>query len=703
MFHADLLRVDKHNRHLLYAGLVFLTCYILLAIIAMRPVAAFDTFWHLQMGRDLIEQNLSPWVDHYSVRYEGNVIDPVPVMFQVLLYKFVNLFGEQDGFYYIRLFYITLMMLVLWVYFRKIQASAFVVFILLPLVVSAISLRIIIRPELFSFVFVVVCLMLYMSAQKKFATKEMLAICLLLLFWTSYHSPVLGYIIIFGLFLEKAINKLIHRDESYSWCQWSVWGLLIFSIGFINLNNNGHSIIGSHFIVSTINIMSDNFGQYIQEYSNSYITQSTNVLTHVSWILSIYVVAWSWIKKQYGFVFIVAFLTFLSWSTVRMLAVVLLINMCVLALYWTQFLNTKHYLNLNSAVKKTLFVVSVCISLLAFYLLSDKAQHSIKLDGNRLSVLEKRYPVQVTNYLKYYQDGGNILNYLRFGGYLLYELSPDYKIYYDGRSNILYPIEFVEHNIELWHSAKTVDEVVERYDISYVLRENSPEIHALLKQTEELELSFADDNYLLYSRTGKAEFPLASILLAFPRCVINDHYQLNFSQGIQEEIERSEKLFSGKQYTLKIVLEFIKVYLAAEDKDAFFSTLRFERKHSDGVRRIALHFAMSDADIGTVSDIFKAIGKKNYHDILLYSYYMAKNGEYEDAENLAYYFYTLDEVGEVPASYDKYGILGRVFRILKEHDQIQKFEASYVDELEANLKKINYPFERELSFDFMCK
>ena len=80
-----------------------------------------------------------------------------------------------------------------------------------------------------------------------------------------------------------------------------------------------------------------------------------------------------------------------------------------------------------------------------------------------------------------------------------------------------------------------------------------------------------------------------------------------------------------------------------------------------------------------------------------------KNAEYEDAEKLAYYFYTLDEGGKVKATHDKFGILGRIFRILKEHDQLQKFEPSYVDELEANLQKVNYPFDRELSFDFMCK
>lgn len=693
---------DK-NRDIVYSGLVFLIAYIILAVIIMHPVVAYDTFWHLQMGKDLLEQGWSPWVDHYSVSYLGKEISSVPVIFQTLLYQFVSFFGEQAGFYYIRLFYITLMMLALWVYFRKIKANVYIVFILLPLVVSAVALRLIIRPEIFSYVLVVISLVLYLNAQKKFAAKEMLAICLLLLLWTSYHSPIIGFVIIFGLFLEKAINKIIHKDGSFSWQQWLLWGLLIFSIGFINLNFNGHSIVGPHFIIGMINTMSDGFGQYVQEYNNTYLKHSTNVLTHVSWVLSMYVTVWSLLKKQYGFVFIVALLTYMSWTMGRLLAVGLIFNMCVLALYWAQFLSSSHYLNLRASVKNMLLIVSVCISLMTFYFLVGKAQAGITLNANRVAFLDQHYPVQVTDYLKDYQDGGNILNMLEFGGYLLYKLSPEYKVYYDGRASILYPIEFVKHNSGLWNSTKMIGEIVEQNNISYVLRRNMPEKYIALKRTKNLELSFADDNYLLFSRIGEAEFPLASTLLAFPRCWNNTFFQNYLSRGIRKEIEGSEELFTDKQYTLKTALEFIKAYLTTDDKKEFLSALSFDEKHSDAVRRIAFYMAMEDADKDAVSGLFASIGLKSNYDVLLYSYYLAKNAEYEDAEKLAYYFFTLDEADLVVATHDKFGILGRIFRILKEHNQLQKFEPSYVDELEANLKKVNYPFDRELSFDFMCK
>ncbi|MDT8282822.1 MAG: hypothetical protein RQ982_08430 [Gammaproteobacteria bacterium] len=699
-----MFRVANNNRDIVYSGLIFLIAYIILAVFIMRPVVAYDTFWHLQMGKDLVEQGLSPWVDHYSVRYLGKEIYPVPVMFQTLLYQFVSFFGEQQGFYYIRLFYITLMMLALWFYFRKIKANAYIVFILLPLVAGAISLRILVRPEIFSNVLVVVCLLLYLNAQKKFATKELLVICLLLLFWTSYHSPILGFIIIFGLFLEKAINKVIYKVDSFSWLQWTLWGVLVFMTGFINLNFNGHSIIGPHFVIGMINTVGDGFGQYIQEYNGAYPSYSTNVLANISWMLSLYVAAWSLVKRQYGFAFIVVLLILLSWSMVRLLSIVLLINMCVLALYLSQFFNSAQFSTLRPSVKNILILVSVCVSSFAFYYLVDNAQFSIEGKENRAAHMEKRYPVRVADYLKHYKNGGNILNVMQDGAYLMYKLSPDYKVYFDGRTNILYPVEFVKHNGDLWSTEKTVDETVAQYDINYVLRSNKAEAFALLKRAKTIELSFADDSFMLFSRAGTADFPLTSKLLVFPRCWRNDYFQDNISQGnLQREINRSEELFKDKPYTLKIVLEFINAYFNAENKQEFLSVFRFEDKHSDAVRRVALYMAMNDADKDTVTNLFASIEYKSHYDTLLYSYYLAKNGEYEEAENLAYYFFTLDKVGEVQATHDKFGILGRIFRILKEHDQLQQFELSYVDELEANLKKVNYPFDRELSFDFMCK
>ena len=688
---------DKERQHLAYTGLIFLICYILLAVIAMRPVIAFDTFWHLQMGKDFLEGGLSPWIDHYSFSYPGKDISAIPVLFQMLLYQFVSFFGENEGFYFIKLFYITLLLLALFIYFRTIKANAYIVFLLLPVIAGTIHLRLMIRPEIFSNVLVVVCLLLYLKAQKTFAAKELLLISLLLFVWTNYHTSIIGYIIIFGLFLEKAINKIIHKDESFSWSQWCLWGGVIFLIGFTNLNEQ--YFIGQHFIMDMINVMSNNFGKYTQEYKESYLFYSTNVLVHLSWVLSVYVAIWSLIKKQYGFAFIAVLLTYFSWSTMRLVTVVMLVNMCVLALYFSQVSSSQLLTNIRSSVKKAVFIVSLFVAVLAFYYLGKEAYSSIIEDKNKQQILEQRYPVQVANYLTNYQSGGNILNIMQFGSYLINKLPPTFKVYYDGRTNILYPIEFVIHNQRLWKDARMLNEAIQRYDVSYALREHTPEAFASLHKNKKLTLGFADDHYQLFVKNTDNTFPLSSMLLVFPLCWDED-----WVEDIEKEIALSEELFKNKEYTLKYVLAFMKDYLSHEDKQVFFDNLKQKNMHSDGVRRLALHLSLATENTETVSDLFSYIQKKTNYDILIYSNYLAETEQYVDAEALLYYYY-LDAVSKKKIlTFDKIEIMYRVLNALEEDNiELKYFKSSYKDELVGKLKKIDFNFDSELSFDYICK
>ena len=662
----------------------------------MRPMLAFDIFWHLQMGKDFLEGGLSPWVDHYSFSYPGGDISSIPLMFQVLVYKFVSLFGEETGFYLVKLFYITSLLLVLFAYFRKINANGYIVFLILPIIAMAINLRLILRPEIFSYVLIVISLILYLRAQKSFVTKELVFISLLLLFWVNYHNPIIGYIIIFGLFLEKAVNKLINSDESFSWAFWFICGGVIFSIGFININEQ--FFVGRHFTLKMIDVMSNDFSQYVQEYKDSYGLYSTDLMVHVSWALSIYVAIWSLINRQYGFLFITILLTYFSWSTSRLVTVATLVNMCILALYFSQVMFTKHMVKIRPSIRKAMYFVSYIVALMAYFYLVSIAKTSMEENENKQQVLERRYPVQVADYLTSYQSGGNILNVLQYGSYFINKLPSTFKVYYDGRSNILYPFDFVVHNHNLWRDKKIMNEVIDRYDVNYALRENSPKRFVFLSSSEKLTLGFADDNYQLFTDSKVNVFPLSSMLLVFPTCW-NDEW----AQGIQNEIALSEKILGGKEYTLKFVLTFMKEYLSYENKQLFFDDLQIDKMHSDGVRRLAFHLALNKVSKETISQLFTSIELKKAHDILIYSHYLAKTGEYSDAENLLYYYFTNATNSNKEITIDIVAIMYRVLNILENNTELQHFESTYKGELEEQLKNANFNVEGAFTFDNICK
>lgn len=689
-----MFRINKDNLDVFYTLLIFVICYLILLVIAIRPISTFDGFWHLQMGEDFVENGMSPWIDHYSFSFYGKEISTIPVLFQVLLFKFISAFGESEGFYYLKVFYITTLMPLLFVYFRKINASWFVVFLLLPIIVYFIQLRMIIRPEIFSNVLILICLLLFLNAKQNFSTKHILFICLLLLFWVNYHSPIIGYIIIFGLFVDKAIAKYFKGDDSFSWKFWFGWGLVIFCIGFMRPN-------GQHFLLTVYSLLTEDFSSYTAEYAASYPMVSYNIIVHASWILSLYVVIWSIIKKQYGFAITVCLLTYFSWSTVRMLSVAMLVNLSILALYFSEFFNFRGKLQASSAVKNSLFFVAAGISIWTFYVLGLAMQESLERHDNKKADLESRYPVKLVDYMNNYQEEGNVLNLMRFGGYLINKLSPGFKIYFDGRTNILYPAEFMKHNIYLLERAEELNETIEKYNIKYALFKNTPEIFSKLKKNDTLTLNYADENYILFSKEKENAFPIASTLLIFPSCWKDD-----WAQTIQYEINYSSEMFKGneRKYELQLMLAFIEKYLAAEDGKAFFDDYNMSLIGTDSVRRVASYFALREGNKNAWLELFMSIRDKNEYDILLQAYHLASNNEFEEAETLLFYFYTVTKyVKKKHLAFDKIAIMIHVLGILESNIELQHFEPSYKSELEGKLKKSDYSNNNVLSFEHICK
>ncbi len=705
MVHTQMLDSYKANRNTTYCISIFIICYIFLLLIASAPHSAFDSFWHLQMGKDLLENGLSPWIDHYSFTYYGKEITEIPVIFQALLASFVSTFGESNGFYFFKVFYVTLLMFFLYVYFRQVKASWYIVFLALPFITYFITLRLIIRPEIISYVLMVICLSLYLKARESFKTRELLSICLLLLFWVNYHSPIFGYIIIFSLFLDRAIHKFFYDDCDFSWRQWFVWGGIIFLIGFIKPS-------GQHFLIASLSLLTSEFGQYTAEYFPSNTFYSMDKIVYLSWILSFYTMVVSLIKKQYGFAFIAIFLVYFSWSTARMVTPVAIINFCILGFLLSQFSYSQLSSALKPSIRNSLLLISVSLPLMAFYILTRSTMSIIEDRNNKSEILNKRYPKQVVDYLKNYQPGGNILNLMASGGYLINKLSPDFKVFIDGRTNILYPIEFfkISHSIDILTygennkvNSDVLNSVLENYDVHYAVYPNTPGRLLMFYGTDELNLNFADENFLLFSKNKKISFPVSSQLMVFPMC-----WNEALSISIQKEISLADTLFSNKSYALKSVLLFLKGYLSQNDKSKFLGALNPTDLSLDLSRRLAAYVALNSHEYSIALKYFASIRKQNEHDLLMTAYSLIKTEDYYAAENMLFYFYSKNKYPKkITISYEKIAIFSQLLKIIQEHYELKQFLPTYRDELEDKLKQANYnngvPLESAILYQDYCK
>jgi len=629
------------------------------------------------MGRDLIDNGLSPWLDHYSFTYYGREITSVPVLFQMILAAIVSVFGENDGFIILKMLYITLMFYFILKYMKQIKASWFVVFLVVPIISYFIHIRLMIRPEILSNILIVIGMILYVRARESFNKKELILICLLLLFWVNYHTPVFGYIIIFGLFVDKGINKLLHKDESFSWNFWVSWGIVIFMIGFVNRELE-------HFAIAMLSFISTDFSQYTLEYKPSYETYSTNKVVYLSWILSLYVAAWSIVKKHYGFAFIALFLTYFSWTTTRLVSPVVIINFCILAFHLSQVSYSRQILSLKPVIRISLVISAVSVSLLSFYALANDAVYEISNLDQRSKIIKIRYPEEITDYLDNYQPGGNILNRLGMGGYLISQLSPEYKIYIDGRTNILYPIDHVKHAASLWGNNDLLAEEVNSNDIQYAIFRKSSSRALSFEAVDDFSLVFADDNYMLFSDSDKNTFTVTSRLMLFPMC-----WRDSIAPMVTEEKILSDQMFSDRTYAIKSFLNVLDGYIKEDDKMEYISSLRIEDIDTDVSKRLIAYLSMNNKNYEIAKKYFVAIDIKDDFDLLMLAYAMSMLGDMDDAEGILYYFNYVNEsrMNGRALTIDKAVIFSAALSNIEDQGVLKSFPPSYNVMLQKIIKR----------------
>ena len=174
----------EKKRKLIISGIAIL-CLAMLLVTVRRNNISLDSFWHLKMGLDWLENSLSFWRDHYSFTFNGKEITNPPYIFQTLLGWLVMQLGLDTGFEVYKLIsFVTAFSLILF-FLHKLRSPTIIYCLVLPLIVVLLQMRSIVRPELISYSFSILAIILYYKANKKVSTATMLPITALMLVWSN--------------------------------------------------------------------------------------------------------------------------------------------------------------------------------------------------------------------------------------------------------------------------------------------------------------------------------------------------------------------------------------------------------------------------------------------------------------------------------------------------------------------------------------
>lgn len=542
------------------------------------------------MGQDLISEGFSAYRDRFSFLFFDKPIKNPPYLFESLLAYFVSIFGLELGYFILKLCAFALFLLSTYLFFKKndiIWPAALLIF---PFLVFFIISRSSVRPEIFSYALTVISLQLYLSAQKDFDHKRLIAIALLLLFWINYHTPIIGYILFFGLFVEKAICKMQNK-ASFSWYFWMSWGVILFSLGFIHPGSG-------HFFINTL-LFSSRWTELIAEYFPATTHYSTGfVLSSI--LLTGILLLWLNKKNQYGLFIVVIILSVSAFEMYRLAVFYGIVSLLILSLILKEFIESSFF-------KKNIVIVSITYLIILVYGLHLNSTRFNHVKHNKLS---KQFPVNVINFLNSNGSGGNIFNQFRYGGYLTYALGSNYKIFIDGRTNILYPVEHLEKYDVLLHNPSLFKDFFLDSNIRYIFYSLDPYIYSYFLKTGGFQMDYFDSNFMLLSRTNP-HFPVTGLLKLKPACWTSE-----MKDDIHIEIDRL-KLISHSNNELTNILEFLNSYFSYNNRTDYLQQLIIENIHYYSIIRIATYMAIEQNEKVIAINLLGKIKKRIIQDFLL--------------------------------------------------------------------------------------
>lgn len=649
------------QRKKLFVGGTIIICLAMLAVTVRRFNVSFDSYWHLQTGLDWLEKGLSPWIDHFSFTFHGEQVTGIPFMFEWLLAWLVMHFGLEPGFQIFKLAAFGLVFGFVVLFLRMLRAPVVVYCLVLTMLVVLLQLRSIVRPELISFSFSVIAIILYYRARSGISFSGMLPMLGLMLLWANYHSPIFGYIIFFGYFLDTALKQYRDRAPLKTWLTWSAWGLAIVAVGFLHPGFN-------HALISFLNF-SPEWKGLIQEYQSAVMYRevaAVYTLIAIALVTSVSL----FLNRQFGLLFICLFLSYFSFDMVRLVTPSGIVILCLFA--WTM-----SEIDLETRLRRLPRGLNrvVWVSVAVFFLLALTSSIGLArsyMVENRVSGI--LFPGDVADYMIDHGISGRIFNTYDIGGYLIYRLSPESQVYIDGRTNILYPLDHFYRMVDAERSPEELRIEIEKYDIDLAVLLAKQSIFSVVQDSGMMALDYVGDKYALFRRDNP-NFPVLGKLLAHPAC-----WNQDLHSALENEQAKALSVLPGDSLLLPFT-QFVIDYDKADDPQQFLNSLGESESWSAPKLRFAGYQALLHNLDSVAYELFAGIKNKEFSDYLAGAVAQVRLGDGRRAEQL------LDVSTRVSWSERPIEIrlLHDLLLWIRENSQLDLFDDEYIDKLAADI------------------
>lgn len=483
----------------LATGILFVGLFAM----AVRVPTGADTWWHLQAGRVTLERGQILQTDLFShTRYGSHWVNH-SWLSQVILYWLFDQFAYAGLGLWMGLVVTTAFAFV----YLQMEGNVFVRAFILVLAAATSAVIWTARPQLLSFLLTaVVAYLLYLFKWR--GINRLWILPPLFVLWVNLHAGyALGFMVLVAFIGGEVFNHLIGfiapaDDPVIDWrgIAW-ISGIAVLSALLLVMNPNTTRMWTYYLETVRIDVLQD----VIQEWSSpDFHPLHTQPFI---WLLLATLGAVGLSDRRIdgtdlalvtGF----AYAALLAGRNVGPFALVAapVLSRHVTAIGSNLWQNKRRPRRRATAAQAAINWVLLTV---IFGLAVVKIYQPLRPSFNR-ALQRESLPVGAAEWIERHEPEGNMFNHYNWGGYLIWELWPDYRVFVDGRTD-LFGDDFLRQYLKAQVARPSYETTFEEYDVEFVLIPSASTLSSQLACQRGWTQAYADEVATVWIRKDAAE------------------------------------------------------------------------------------------------------------------------------------------------------------------------------------------------------
>jgi len=484
-------------------GLLVIVFMAVIFTLAAQPITDPDFWWHLKTGQYIIETRNIPHTDIFSTLRFGSEWVTHEWLSEVFIYSVFRPLG-YGGLIVIFSILITASFWIVYQRCRKRGAHPYVAG--LALLLGALSTMPTwgVRPQMFSLLFASIFISFLDRYSRREAMISIWWLAPLMVLWVNLHAGfALGLVLVVLTIAGLLLDWFLLRKDSFA----GVWRLvrplcwlLIVCVTAVCLNPNGARMYFYPFETLSSHAMM----QYIQEWRSPDFHNPLFQALALLLLATFSALALSSRRPRPGQLLL---LVVMAWATLRSgrnVAFFALVATPLLAEHsWTFITNHRWGQWLIASEKREpdeRSTLTLVLNVLLFALVLVVVALGVERAVAKQPVIEaQEFPAAALDFLRNQKPPQPIFNEYVWGGYLIWKLYPDYRVYIDGRADV-YGDELMKEFLAVNDGNTTWREPLDNHGIRTVLVKPNVALASLLRQDGGWHKVFEDKQAVIFVR-----------------------------------------------------------------------------------------------------------------------------------------------------------------------------------------------------------